>query len=213
MKIEKLTDNKIRIILNIDELPEKIIDLHTLSQNNSTVHSLFKKILVEAEKQVGFKVQNCRLLIEAFSTSEGYIVFTLTKYKDEIQIEKPIKKPICKRKTVNTACKNAIYKFTTFEEFCGYCTYCKQTKLLDLTGLAKKISLYEYNNTYFLVLSSINQEYTYYKLFHTSISEFSSLVSNSSIFKSKLEEHGKVIFKANAIRNGIKYFDNCSNLC
>ena len=84
MKIEKLTDNKIRIILNIDELPEKIIDLHTLSQNNSTVHSLFKKILVEAEKQVGFKVQNCRLLIEAFSTSEGYIVFTLTKYKEKL---------------------------------------------------------------------------------------------------------------------------------
>ena len=45
MKIEKLTDNKIRIIINLDELSEKNIDLHTLSQNNDKAHSLFQTIL------------------------------------------------------------------------------------------------------------------------------------------------------------------------
>lgn len=32
MKIEKLTDNKIRIIINLDELLEKNIDLKTLTR-------------------------------------------------------------------------------------------------------------------------------------------------------------------------------------
>ena len=206
MKIEKLTDNKIRIIINLDELSEKNIDLHSLSQNSDKAHLLFKSILDEAEKQVGFKVKNCRLLIEAFSTSEGYVVFTLTKYKNEVHQEPSPKKLICKRKSLNSSYKDAIYKFNNFEEFCNFCTYCNNTKLSDLKGFAKNISLYEYNNLYYLVLSNINSEFSKSKLFFTAISEFSNLVSSSVTYKSKLDEHGKIIFKANAIKNGIKYF-------
>ncbi len=32
MKIEKLTDNKIRIIINIDELSKENIDIHSLAR-------------------------------------------------------------------------------------------------------------------------------------------------------------------------------------
>lgn len=208
MKIEKLTENKIRIIINLDELSEKNIDIHTLAQNNDKAHSLFQTILNEAEKQVGFKVKNCKLLVEAFSTSEGYIVFTLTKYKNEISPENSPKKLKFRRKSLSNSYKNAIYQFHDFEEFCHFCTYCHFSKLSDLKNFAKNIALYEYGKFYYLVFSHINIEFTYTNLFYTSISEFSNLISNSLVFKSKLEEHGKVIFKANAIRNGIKYFVN-----
>ena len=77
-------------------LSEKNIDVHSLAQNNDKAHSLFQTILSEAEKQVGFKVQNCKLLVEAFSTSEGYVVFTLTKYKNEISPENSPKKLVAK---------------------------------------------------------------------------------------------------------------------
>lgn len=208
MKIEKLTDNKIRIIINLDELSEKNIDIHSLAQNNDKAHSLFQTILSEAEKQVGFKVQNCKLLVEAFSTSEGYVVFTLTKYKNEISPENSPKKLRFKRKAFGTSYKNAIYKFNNFEEFCNFCTYCNTSKLSDLKGFAKNISLYEYKNLYYLVFSNINIGFKYTNLFYTSISEFSNLITNSLILKSKLDEHGKVIFKGNAVKNGIKYFVN-----
>ena len=208
MKIEKLTDNKIRIIINLDELSEKNIDIHSLAQNTDKVHSLFQSILVEAEKQVGFKVQNCKLLVEAFSTSEGYVVFTLTKYKNEITAENSSKKLKFKRKTLCNSYKNAIYKFNSFEEFCNFCTYCNTSKLSDLKDFAKNISLYEYKSLYYLIFSNINADFKYTNLFYTSISEFSNLVSNSFVLKSKLDEHGKIIFKCNAIKNGIKYFVN-----
>lgn len=84
MKIEKLTENKIRIIINLDELSNQNIDIKSLIKNDEKSHILFDNILKEAEKQVGFTVKNCRLLIEAFSTSEGLLVFTLTKYKNEV---------------------------------------------------------------------------------------------------------------------------------
>ena len=208
MKIEKLTDNKIRIIIDLDELSEKNIDVNSLIKNNDKAHVLFQTILNEAEKQVGFKVQNCKLLVEAFSTTDGYVVFTLTKYKNETISGNSSKKVRYRRKTLSTSYKNAIYKFNNFDEFCNFCTYCNSSKLGDLKSFAKNISLYEYRNFYYLVFTNINIDYKYTNLFYTSISEFSNLISNSIILKSKLVEHGKVIFKANAVVNGIKYFVN-----
>ncbi len=208
MKIEKLTDNKIRIIIDLDELSEKNIDVNSLIKNNDKAHVLFQMILNEAEKQVGFKVQNCKLLVEAFSTSDGYVVFTLTKYKNDLTSINTSKKVKYKRKTFSTSYKNAIYKFNNFDEFCNFCTYCSSSKLSDLKGFAKNISLYEYKNFYYLVFTNINIDYKYTNLFYTSISEFSNLISNSIILKSKLIEHGNAIFKTNAIANGIKYFVN-----
>lgn len=208
MKIEKLTDNKIRIIIDLDELSEKNIDVNSLIKNNDKAHLLFQTILNEAEKQVGFKVQNCKLLVEAFSTADGYIVFTLTKYKNDSLSNSTTKKVKYKRKTLSASYKNAIYKFNNFDEFCNFCTYCNSSKLSDLKGFAKNISLYEYKNFYYLVFTNINIEYKYTNLFYTSISEFSNLISNSIVLKSKLMEHGKIIFKSNAIGNGIKYFVN-----
>ena len=203
MKIEKLTDNKIRIIINIDELIEKNINPLKLSENNSQTQSLLKTILNEAEKQLDFKVQNCKVLIEAFSTTEDYIVFTLTKYKNEADSEKKLK---IKRKTFEKNYKNSIYKFKTFEEFSTFCTYCSNSPLNDLANLAKTVALYEYKNNYYLILSEISTNFKYTKLFYTSIAEFSDLVSNSRVFISELIEHGNVVFKSKAIKECIKYF-------
>lgn len=166
---------------------------------------LFKSILDEAEKQVGFTVNDCKLLIEAFSSSEGYVIFTLTKYKNE-NTATQTKKLKCKRKIPKTTSKNAIYKFNTFEEFCDFCTYFTNN-LSICKNLAKNISLYEYNNVYYLILSNIVINSKEAKLFFTKISEFSNLISNSDILKSKLLEYGTVIFKNNAITNCLNYFN------
>ena len=205
MKIEKLTDNKIRIIVNVDEL-SKDIDLKNLIKSDDKSFLLFQNLLKEAEKQVGFTVQGCKLLVEAFSTSEGFIVFTLTKYKIDSNLNN--KKPRYKRKSFSSYYKDAIYKFNNFEEFCNFCTYCKTTSLSNLKDFAKNISLYEYNNLYYLVFSNINENYKYLKLLYTTISEFSNLASTSLVFKSNLVEHANIIFKSNAISNCAKYFVN-----
>ena len=91
-------------------------------------------------------------------------------------------------------------------EFCKFCTYCTKTPLSNLKEFAKNISLYEYNNLYYLVFSNIYESYKFSNLFYTTIAEFSILASTSLVFKSNLIEHGNVIFKANAISNCMKYF-------
>ena len=207
MKIEKLTENKIRIILDFDELAKKNIDFLSLTKNTDAAQKLFKKILKQAEKEVGFVADDSKLLIEAFVSSDGFFIVTFTKISPEkaAPLGSPYKLKV-KRKSPNPSCSNAIYEFSGFDDFCNFCTYLNNSKLGDLKEFAKHILLYEYNSKYFLVFSDINTDFKNISLFYTSISEFAKLASNSSCFYSRLVEYGNVIFKGNAIKNGIKYF-------
>lgn len=207
MKIEKLTENKIRIILDLDELAKKNIDFLELTQNTEATQKLFKKILKQAEKEVGFNAENSKLLIEAFVSAEGFFIITFTKLASEkdAPIGTPLKLKV-KKKLPNSLYKNAIYEFSNFDDFCNFCTYLANSKLNDLEGLAKRILFYEYNSRYFLTFSEIDANFKYISLFYTSISEFAKLVSNSEVYYSKIEECGTIIFKNNAIKKRNKIF-------
>ena len=69
MKIEKITDNKIRIFLNLDDLKAKNIDLHSFMSNSIESQSLFVDMLNEAEKTVGFYAKDSKVLIEALASA------------------------------------------------------------------------------------------------------------------------------------------------
>ena len=207
MKIEKLTDNKIRIIFNIDDLAKKNIDIHSLIQNTDGTQKFFKKVLKQAQKEVNFDIQDSKLLIEAFISNDGFFILTFTKIANESPTKKSVT-PKVKRKDYDLSSKYAIYQFESFNEYCNFCTYLNNTKLGNLKKFAKKISLYEYNSKYFLVFAEIDTEFKNSSLVYVSISEFAKFASNSPCFSSRLLEYGKPIYKNNAIQNGINFAKN-----
>lgn len=207
MKIEKLTENKIRIILNIEDLEKNNIDLHSFMSNSLESQSIFMDILDKAENEVGFITKDCKILIEAIASSDGHFIFTITKYSPSPEKEKVKKKKVnIKKKQPNIDFKEVIYVFETFEEFCNYCSYINSSNLDNLHGLSTNISLYLYNNKYYLILKNINLSYKHLKSFYASISEFAKSINHSDNFESKLIEHGKLIIKKNAIKKGIEFF-------
>jgi len=70
MKIEKLNENKIRIILNLDDLKEKNIDFHSFMSNSIESQDLFLDMLDKAEEEIGFITKDYKLIIEAIATSD-----------------------------------------------------------------------------------------------------------------------------------------------
>ena len=54
MKIEKLTDNKIRIIINLDELPENDIDIHSFAKNKDASRFSFSNNFKRSRKTSWF---------------------------------------------------------------------------------------------------------------------------------------------------------------
>lgn len=126
MKIEKIDENKIRIILKQDDLKDKKFDVNKILLSPDNSQNLFLEILNKAEKELNFYTDGHKLLIEAYSQDDDFYIITVTKY---IISKNKLKK-------VNKTSSCQIYQFKTFEDFCAYCQFvCKRSK----TDLKKNI--------------------------------------------------------------------------
>jgi adapter protein MecA 1/2 len=210
MKIEKLTENKIRIILNIEDLELNNIDFNSVINNSLETQTLLLSILNQAEKEVGFDVQDSKILIEAISCFDGMIIFTITKNSinstETVHYSRP--KPHAKRKSLKMDSPILIYSFANFEEFCEFCKalHIEFLSHENLKLICKNSSLYFYNNNYYLLISEINYNYKHLNVFFSVISEFTDRIDSYKNFDSKLLEHGKEIFNKNAISSTINLF-------
>jgi negative regulator of genetic competence, sporulation and motility len=207
MKIEKLTENKIRIILKKEDFKDKSINLNQFLTTPESQH-LFLEILDKAEKETNFDTTGHKLLIEANIENDDIFIFTITKY-----IEKNLKQKTKQKKYLTTQKKHKsfsssclIYQFNEFDDFCNFCTSIYPNHNINLKGLFKNSTLYFYNYTYFLIIDGINLSNKSIVALLSNLLEFSTLSKYSKNFKSKLKEHGKLIIKHNAITTGIKYF-------
>lgn len=208
MKIEKITENKIRIILKKEDFKDKSIDLQELILNTPESQNLFLEILDRAEKEVNFNTNGHKLLIETYFQGNDVCIFTITKYiEPSSNTKNKAKKYLTvKRKSQVFNSTSLIYQFNEFEDFCVFCDFINKNNTINLKGLFKTCILYNYNDAYYLVIDGINLSHKSLNLFFSSLLEFSSLLKYNKNFKFKLKEHGKIFIRNNAINTGIKYF-------
>ena len=203
MQIEKINENKIRIILNLDDLKENNIDLHSFMASSIETQDLFYNMLDRAEKEVGFKTENYKLMIEALAIPNGNFVLTVTRFSKDIET---IKKPKVKRKSISTNNNISIYEFDNFDNFIELCNYIKSNTDNGTYIKLKKSKLYKLDLKYYLVLNISNLKLDEFKKLHCSIVEFGKFISNMDLFERKLIEYGTIIFKTNAIEKCTKAF-------
>lgn len=209
MKFEKLTENKIRITLSSQDLIDKNISLNSFMSNSAETQDLFFAMLEEAEQKVGFITKDYKIKIEALAMADGNFIITITRFDNLTEKDSHItyrnKKIKVKRKSTNLDSENIVYSFNSFDDFYLFAKNVQYTK--NLNSIAKSTMLYTYNSQYYLLFSKLNVEHPNIKSFYTSITEFGTYVNNSDLFSYKLGERGKVIFKNNAIKLCLKYFD------
>lgn len=209
MKIEKLTDDKIRIIVNQNDFKKQKMDFHQFILKNVESQNLFLEILNKAKEELNFDVDGYKLLVETFSSSDDIFIFTITKYKDnntsDYSINQNKKNLKIKKKYNNSYSKYELLNFNNFEEFCTFCEMIFHTKI-NIKDICKNNSLYLFNDTYYLLLENPNFNHDQFDLFCNYISEFLIIKNFSNNFQLKLKEHGKIIIKKNAISNTIKTF-------
>ncbi|MBP3255381.1 MAG: adaptor protein MecA [Clostridia bacterium] len=203
MRFEKINENKIRITLNLEDLEKRHIDFHSFMTDSIESQDLFFYCLNKAEKEIGFITKDYRLRIEAISIpSSGDFILIVTRTLPEKK--KNYKKNLhMKKKTINTSQTQAVYCFSSFDNYLAFIYFLKNNNF-KFSNLADYVLLYEYKKQYFLVLNNINLLYPNLKKLLYCITEFSSFINNSSIYMSKLAENGNLIMKHNALKSSIK---------
>lgn len=208
MKFEKISENKIRITLTVNDLKDKNIDFHDFMSNPLETQDLFLDILEEAKDQIGFNTKNYKVKIEALAMIDGDFVVNITRLSD---IEKCTpstqkKKFKVQRKFSTPKSNQAIYKFDSFDDYCNFVQFLSKNDLSSSHLIAKKIIVYVYKDEYYLVFNDINVNYKHILKFYSSITEFGTYINNSALFISKLHECGKIVIKNNALKTSLKHY-------
>ena len=205
MKFEKLNENKIRIVLNTQDLVDKNIDFNSFMSNSIETQGLFLDMLEEAEEKVGFITRDYKIKIEALAMDSGDFVIIVTRFNEEQKC--PTARPrrvTAKRKSTMPSSDYLIYSFNSFDDVCNFSSY-----LADFDGcmsIAKSAILYDYNSKYYLSFSKINTEHPRIKNFYALVTEFGTYINNPDLFIHKLTERGKNVIKNNAIKTCATYF-------
>ncbi|MBO6163805.1 MAG: adaptor protein MecA [Lachnospiraceae bacterium] len=87
MKIEKVNENQIRCTLNISDLRARKISLSELAYGSEKARQLFREMLEQAYREVGFQSEDAPLMIEAIPLSGENILMLITKVEDPEELD------------------------------------------------------------------------------------------------------------------------------
>ena len=155
MKIKKITNNKIKIFLSLEDMNICHISKDLLFSDNYISQHLLQIFLEKAEKELSFTVDDENLLVEVLSLNNGF-VFTITRMIQELSIE-----------------SNSLifYEFENFNDFLAFCTYIKNMNW----SVFENFCLFIYNNCCYLITdNNLSRE------FHMVLNEFGKRYQYSS---------------------------------
>lgn len=193
MKFEKLNDTKIRIIISLQDMELNNLSVENVLSNSTDSQKLLETMLIRAEKEIGFKPDDAKLLVEAIILANNECAFTITKLLDE-------KLPSLETNNL------LIYKFDDFEHFLNLCTFLNNFNFLCLKEISKNFSLVYCNGIYYLRFIEAKNPSIVVDYIKTLFDEFGKDVSHSTGIDGILNEYGKVIFSKNAILKCLNSF-------
>lgn len=189
MKIEKINDNKLKIMFDYTELEENNISIHSFLANSIEVQDFFLAILDIANEDLDFKPDTSNLSYETISFGNKFFVIFVTKgdcnnFKDIVNLK-------------NKETFHLLYKFDNMDEIFSFCNIL--SSILPSTKKLKS-SLYEYNENYFIKLDIKNLDTSLKEKIPLLISEFKDSLNLSNLSLLHFEEFSSLLIKDTAIQ-------------
>ena len=182
MKIEKINNNKLRIIFTIKELENQNIDYQEFMSGSTKCENIISSLLFIAKDKLDFDIKNCNIEVETLEVLQGNFVVIVTKYEKKTSILKP------KRKQGDIKNNYCIYEFSTLDSYLEFSNFLKKN-FQDIYIIYQKDSeVYYIYNKYILIISGNDFSENSIKIFNSSITEFATFKSCSPILVSKIKE-------------------------
>lgn len=226
MKIEKISENKVKITLTIDELSERKITLKDIEKNHIKAQDLFIDLIEESNLQEEFINENTELFVEATSDNSNFFMITITKVdylkalpsynllksgkgsaskisiKDLSRLEQTSPNSLDKdiRSTSNSKLKisHAIKSYIYKFECLEYLTqFCKKAVSENL--FIGNNSIYKNSNDYFLVFKNSTIKNPEFANTFRLLSEYCSSYYSSALAKCLINEKASVLLEKKAI--------------
>ncbi len=204
MKVEKINENKLRIILTLEELENRQISIKDIEKDPSIAKNLFIDLIEESNLGEDFMVGDFQLLIEASSDNSNIFVVTITKVDSIPELKKYAlmdNSENRKRRKSNATTNLSffvdgnIFTFNTLDELLDLCDISKKEKLF-----CGKNSLYKYKNKYFLIFSKTAIKNKRFIKTFVFLTEYCSEYYLYDIFETSVKEKGNLMIENNAMQ-------------
>ncbi len=194
MKLERVTQNKIKITLTGDEMQMWHLDIEKISSNAPEAKEFFLNIIEKAEKELNFDVKDSQLLVEAVMKSEVSVIHISKIFPDSEEYNKILNGKLKKievrvRHKAPSQSKNTVFKFKKIDDTADACRLIQA----NFEGYS---SFYKMDSAFYLVMENYNctDQQTL-----CTLSEFGVQIENFNVTVGKLNEYGQLIIKDKAI--------------
>ncbi|MBR5614949.1 MAG: adaptor protein MecA [Clostridia bacterium] len=207
MRIERIGENKIKVMVNGDDIRMWNVDLKNFTDNTPEAQDMFWFALKQAEQDVNFTVGQSQLLVETMPAGDEGYVLVISRLESETDVAealvragKQVKQTEFKvRRRHRMAPLLRIYRFEDFEELCQGIAQIHELYM----GASR---LFKYQGGFFLELVPIDAV-GFFEIDNI-VSEFSEKVRKPVIMQGVLNEHGQLMMAAEAVENIARNFVN-----
>lgn len=194
MKIEKITQNKIKITLTSDDMEIWQLDIDKLSTNAPEARRFFWNVIERAENELSFDIKDSQLLVEATVNGDGSIIHISkicqdTDEYDRINRAKIRRVEVRVRRKPNPQNKTAVFVFSCINDAANAC----REITANFEGCS---SFYKYNEKYYLLMYFAAP---FEKQLVHIMTEFGTQAENSNVIIGRINEYGESIIKDNAV--------------
>jgi adapter protein MecA 1/2 len=202
MKIERLSQDKIRIFLTFDDLLERGIQKDDMWREIPKVHELFSEMMDQAYSELGFDASG-PLAVEVFALpAQGMVVIVTRGKMNSHEAERSSEDDdtddeIYEMEVTLEQSDVVMYSFREFEDVISVC------KQLQSSALTEDGRLYSYNGKYILALEPALIDSSRHNAVIALLAEYGEA---TSVTYAMLEEYGKVIMSEAAVREICNHF-------
>lgn len=198
LKIERLSENKIKIIIDAADIRAWNVDLKNFIDNTPEAQDMFYYALKQAERDVDFCIGKSQLMVETLPLADNGFVMMVSKLEGDVAVAEALQKAgkrikqtefkVRRRSRAHSLLR--IFKFDDFESLCDgireiFEIYIGESRLI------------KYQGEFYLELVP-RDAFGLFEL-ENILSEFSVKIPEPLIIQGVLNEHGLVMMDANAI--------------
>ncbi|MEI4800755.1 genetic competence negative regulator [Bacillus sp. NPDC077411] len=200
MRLERLNYNKIKIFLTFDDLSERGLTKEDLWKNAPKVQQLFRDMMQEANKELGFEADG-PIAVEVFSLQAQGMVVIVTKENQELDTEEEFQDEFIEMQVTLDESEHILYEFTSLDDIIALAG---RLYGLGITGG----KLYGWQDRFYLWL----EEETTTLLKEDMIAILAEFGNSSTITIYRMMEYGKELMANDAIKQIYNYFITKENL-
>lgn len=198
MRIEKLNDNKIKIVIDAADIRAWNVDLKNFTDNTPEAQDMFWHALKRAEEDVDFCIGKAQLMVETLPLADNGFVMMVSKLENERDVVEALERTGRRVKQTELKIKRrskaqSLLRIFVFEDFDGLCDGVREIFEIYI-GESRLI---KYQGSFYLELTPRDA----FGLFEMEniLSEFATKAPKPLTLQGVLNEHGLVMMEKNAV--------------